>query len=206
MRPNQKAYLAASAFIVIAVFVSFLQIGMSSATETLCGQAYGAKQYHMMGIYLQRSWIVDLITATLLMPLLIFGIPIFKFLGEEPGISEAAGYISWWFIPIVYSFVFTLTMQMYLQAQQKNTVVAIISIVQIAVHVPLSWLFVYYLNWGVNGAMGALVASSWLAAFAEFGYIMGGWCPQTWTGFSSAAFKDLLPVVKLSISSGVMIW
>ncbi|KAF3327033.1 Protein TRANSPARENT TESTA 12 [Carex littledalei] len=28
---------------------------MTSALETLCGQAYGAKQYHMLGIYLQRS-------------------------------------------------------------------------------------------------------------------------------------------------------
>lgn len=31
---------------------------MASALETLCGQAYGAKQYHMLGIYLQRSWII----------------------------------------------------------------------------------------------------------------------------------------------------
>ena len=34
-------------------FSFLLQLGMSSATETLCGQAFGAKQYHMMGIYLQ---------------------------------------------------------------------------------------------------------------------------------------------------------
>ncbi|PIN05105.1 hypothetical protein CDL12_22358 [Handroanthus impetiginosus] len=34
-------------------FVNGIVIGMSSATETLCGQAFGAKQYHMMGIFLQ---------------------------------------------------------------------------------------------------------------------------------------------------------
>lgn len=179
---------------------------MSSATETLCGQAYGARQYHMMGIYLQRSWIVDLLTLTLLLPLFIFGTFIFKLLGEEAGISESAGIFSWWFIPIVYNFVFTLTMQMYLQAQQKNSIVAWISIVQLIVHVPISYLFVYSLDWGVSGAMSALCISSWLGAFAEFGYIMGGWCPQTWSGFSTAAFKDLLPVIKLSVSSGIMVW
>ncbi|XP_047946473.1 protein DETOXIFICATION 25-like [Salvia hispanica] len=186
-------------------FANGILIGMSSATETLCGQAYGAKQYHMMGIYLQRSWIVNLITCTLLMPLFIFGGAIFRLLGEESDIAYAAGYISWWFIPLIYNFVFTLTIQMYLQAQQKNIVVAWISIVQIIVHVLLSWLFVYHLNLGIPGAMTALNISSLLVSFVELVYILGGWCPETWTGFSSAAFKDLLPVIKLSISSGVMV-
>lgn len=160
----------------------------------------------MMGIYLQRSWIVDFLTLTLLLPMFIFGTPMFKLLGEEENIAVSAGYISWWFIPMIYNFVFTLTMQMYLQAQQKNSFVAWISVAQLIIHVPLSWLFVYYLNWGVDGAMGALCISSWFVAFAELGYIMGGWCPQTWTGFNTAAFKDLLPVIKLSISSGIMVW
>ncbi|KAL7093041.1 hypothetical protein ACP275_11G018400 [Erythranthe tilingii] len=186
-------------------FANGVLIGMSSATETLCGQAYGARQYHMMGIYLQRSWIVDFLTLTFIIPLFIFGAPMFKLLGEESGIAASAGYISYWFIPMVYNFVFTLTMQMYLQAQQKNSFVAWISVVQLLVHVPLSWLFVYKLSWGVDGAMAALNISSWMVAFAELAYIMGGWCPQTWSGFSTAAFKDLLPVVKLSISSGIMV-
>lgn len=44
-----------------------MQLGMASALETLCGQAYGAKQYHMLGIYLQRSWLV-LIGSTYHLP------------------------------------------------------------------------------------------------------------------------------------------
>ncbi|GFP99580.1 mitotic checkpoint protein bub3.3 [Phtheirospermum japonicum] len=51
------------------------------------------------------------------------------------------------------------------------------------------------------GAMGALFISSWFVVFGEFVYIFGGWCPDTWKGFTLAAMKDLLPVVKLSISS-----
>nr|GEX44194.1 protein DETOXIFICATION 24-like [Tanacetum cinerariifolium] len=34
-------------------FVNGILLGMSSATETLCGHAFGAGQHHMMGIYLQ---------------------------------------------------------------------------------------------------------------------------------------------------------
>ncbi|KAL3632645.1 hypothetical protein CASFOL_025629 [Castilleja foliolosa] len=185
--------------------VNGIVIGMSSATETLCGQAYGAKQYHMMGIFLQRSWIVDLITLTILLPMFIFATPIFKLLGQEEAIAKSAGYISLWFILFLYSIVFTTTIQMYLQAQQKNIIIAWLSVVQFAIHVPLSWIFVYVLDWGVNGAMGALCAASWFLVFGEFVYIFGGWCPDSWKGFSLTALKDIFPVVRLSISSGVMV-
>ncbi|CAA0809785.1 MATE efflux family protein [Striga hermonthica] len=186
-------------------FVNGVLIGMSSATETLCGQAYGAKQYHMMGIFLQRSWLVDLVTLTVLLPLFFFGSPIFKLLGEEKAIAESAGYISLWFIPYCYALVFSLTIQMYLQAQQKNLIVAYLSIMQFVVQIPLSWAFVNLLGWGVAGAMAALCISIWLVVLGEFVYIFGGWCEDSWKGFRLAALKDILPVVKLSISSGIMI-
>ncbi|KAI3974603.1 hypothetical protein MKX01_029593 [Papaver californicum] len=43
---------------VITGFSFGLLLGMASALETLCGQAYGAKQHRMLGIYLQSSWVV----------------------------------------------------------------------------------------------------------------------------------------------------
>lgn len=179
---------------------------MSSATETLCGQAFGAGQHHMMGIYLQRSWIVDFLSLTILLPVFIFGTQIFRLLGEEGSIAKTGGYISLWFIPFVYNFVFSLTVQMFLQAQLKNRIIAYLSIFQFGLHVPMSYIFVYKFNWGIPGAMSALSLSSWFLVFGEFVYIFGGWCPNSWKGFSKAAFLDILPVVKLSVSSGVMVW
>ncbi|KAK3198253.1 hypothetical protein Dsin_021668 [Dipteronia sinensis] len=72
-------------------------------------------------------------------------------------------------------------------------------------HVLLSWIFVSKLNLGIPGAMGAMIISSWFVVIGEFVYIFGGWCPDTWTGFTWAAFADLFPALKLSISSGVML-
>ncbi|KAD4982674.1 hypothetical protein R6Q59_002291 [Mikania micrantha] len=186
-------------------FVNGILLGMSSATETLCGQAFGAGQHHMMGIYLQRSWIVDLITLTVLLPIFIFGAQIFKLIGEEESIANSAGYISLWFIPFVYNYVFSLTMQMYLQAQLKNMIIAWLSGLQFVIHIPLSLLFVYKLNMGISGVMIALSISSWALVIGEFIYVFGGWCPHSWKGFTVAAFKDLVPVVKMSLSSGVMV-
>lgn len=199
--------LAAYALIqIIAVrFSNGILIGMSSATETLCGQAFGAKQYHMMGIYLQRSWIINLATGTILLPAFIFAADIFKLLGEQTDIANRAGDISLWFIGILYFFVFSLTIQKYLQAQLKNMIVGWLSAVAFVVHVALSWIFVSKLNLGIPGAMSAMIIASWFIVIGQFVYLFGGWCPNTWKGFSSAAFADLYPVLKLSISSGVMI-
>ncbi|KAJ6876339.1 protein DETOXIFICATION 24-like [Populus alba x Populus x berolinensis] len=177
------------------------RIGMSSATETLCGQAFGARHDHMMGIYLQRSWIVDGAAATILLPLVIFAAPIFRLLGQEEDVAIAAGNMSPWFIPYVYYLVFSLTIQMYLQAQLKNKVVGWFSAISFVLHILLSWIFVNKLELGTAGAMGALTISTWSLVIGLLVYIFGGWCPNTWKGFTKAAFADILPVVKLSISS-----
>ena len=70
-----------------------MQLGMASALETLCGQAYGAKQNHMLGIYLQRSCILLVLDYInwhiydLLLPIIYFGCFLgFSFIGLGMGV------------------------------------------------------------------------------------------------------------------------
>uniref|UniRef100_J3N5P8 Protein DETOXIFICATION n=1 Tax=Oryza brachyantha TaxID=4533 RepID=J3N5P8_ORYBR len=86
-------------------FSTGILLGMASALETLCGQSYGAKQYHMLGIYLQRSWIVLFGCAVVLLPIYLFTTPLLIALGQDPEISAVAGIISRWYIPIMFSYV-----------------------------------------------------------------------------------------------------
>ncbi|KAJ7966695.1 Protein DETOXIFICATION [Quillaja saponaria] len=69
----------------------YLQLGMGSALETLCGQAFGAGEIRMLGVYMQRSWIILLTTAFCLLPIYIWSPPILHFFGESDEISRAAG-------------------------------------------------------------------------------------------------------------------
>ncbi|OMO61305.1 Multi antimicrobial extrusion protein [Corchorus olitorius] len=202
-----KVELAAYSLIQIITvrFAYGILLGMSSATETLCGQAFGAKQYHMMGIYLQRSWIINFGAQTVLLPIFIFASPILKFLGEEEDVANQAGYISLWFIPVLYAFLFNVTVQKYLQAQLKNMIIGWLSAISFVLHVLFSWIFVSKLNWGIPGAMTSMIITNWFVVFGEIVYIFGGWCPKTWKGFTIDCFADLFPVLKLSISSAVMI-
>ncbi|KAH8516275.1 hypothetical protein H0E87_004579 [Populus deltoides] len=76
---------------VIVGFNFGLLLGMASALETLCGQAFGAKRYHMLGIYMQRSWIVLFLCCFLLLPFYVFAAPLLKFLGQPDDVAEQSG-------------------------------------------------------------------------------------------------------------------
>ncbi|XP_027190129.2 protein DETOXIFICATION 16-like [Cicer arietinum] len=64
---NQELLLAGASLALSIINVAGFNVlmGMSSALDTFCGQAYEAKQYHMVGIYTQRAMLV--ITLELLL-------------------------------------------------------------------------------------------------------------------------------------------
>ncbi|KAF9587667.1 hypothetical protein IFM89_004499 [Coptis chinensis] len=199
--------LAAYALVqtVLLRFVTGILLGMSSALETLCGQAYGAKQQHMLGIYLQRSWIVLTICSLILIPLFLLATPVLKLLGQADSIAGVAGYISLWLIPVMFAYVVSFTCQMYLQAQSKNMIMIYLAAAALVIHVIFSWLLTVKYKFGLPGAMISTLLANWIPNVGQLLFIFCGGCPDTWKGFSWFAFKDLWPVIKLSISSGLMI-
>ncbi|XP_051120985.1 protein DETOXIFICATION 21-like [Andrographis paniculata] len=186
-------------------FANGLTLGVASGFETLCGQAYGAKQYHMLGIYLQRSWIVLTITATLIVPIYVFSTPILKSLGQDEIISEVAGKIALWFIPVVYSFMVSYSCQMFLQAQSKNRIISYLAAASLTIHMILSWLLTFKLGYGLTGALISTILAYWIPNLGQLLFVISGGCRKTWKGFSTLAFEDLFPAIKLSLSSGAML-
>ncbi|KAJ1392035.1 Multi antimicrobial extrusion protein [Sesbania bispinosa] len=68
-----------------------LLAGMASALDTLCGQSYGAKQYRMLGIHMQRAMLILMIVSIPLAVIWANTRSILIFLGQDPEISAAAG-------------------------------------------------------------------------------------------------------------------
>ncbi|XP_008804797.1 protein DETOXIFICATION 27-like [Phoenix dactylifera] len=190
---------------VVVGFNFGLMLGMASALETLCGQAFGAKKYHMLGIYMQRSWIVLFLCAVLLLPMYFFATPILVLLGQPPELAALAGKVSIWFIPLHFSFVFLFPLQRFLQSQLKNAINAYISAIAMVVHIFISWLFVSKLQFGLTGTAATLNFSWWVAVACQFLYVSCGGCPHSWHGFSMEAFAGLWEFLKLSAASGVML-
>ncbi|XP_043699202.1 protein DETOXIFICATION 20-like [Telopea speciosissima] len=194
--------------IVYHVLVRFsigVMTGMSNGLGTLCGQAYGAKQYHMLGIYLQRFWLIEFFFCILLLPLFIFSAPVLKLLGQSDKVSGMANIIAVWYIPIMVSHVFRYTLRMYLQTHGKNMVVTWSGVVTLILQVIGCWILVENMKLGVAGVMLAMDIASVIPIIGLLMYVFCGGCPLTWKGFSMHAFSDLWPMVKLCVSSGVML-
>nr|POE57563.1 protein detoxification 27 [Quercus suber] len=198
------AAISIASTVIIAITFGFL-LGMASALETLCGQAYGARQYHMLGIYLQRSWTVLFSCSILLLPLFLFATPILKLMGQTDAVAEQSGVVAVWLIPMHLSFPFQFTLQRFLQSQVKTWVLAYISGGALALHVFVSWFFVYKLRVGIVGAALTLDFSWWVTVLGLFVNVVCGGCADSWTGFSGQAFVGLWDFFKLSVASGVMV-
>lgn len=190
---------------VIAGFSFGLMLGMGSALETLCGQAYGAGQLDMLGVYMQRSWVILNTTAVFLSLIYIFAWPLLALIGQTAAISKAAGILAIWMIPQLFAYAVNFPMAKFLQSQSKIMAMAVISGVALVLHTVFSWLLMLKLGWGLAGAAVVLNASWVLIDVAQFSYIVSGTCGRAWSGFSWKAFQNLWGFVRLSLASAVML-
>ncbi|RZC77167.1 hypothetical protein C5167_001363 [Papaver somniferum] len=79
-------------------------MGMGSALETLCGQSYGAKQYHMLGIHMQRGMFVLLLVSVPLAFIWANTGRILIAVGQDPEISAEAGVYARYMIPCLFAY------------------------------------------------------------------------------------------------------
>ncbi|KAE9593063.1 hypothetical protein Lal_00029410 [Lupinus albus] len=190
----------------IQVFAYGLMLGMGSAVETLCGQAYGAQKLEMLGIYLQRSTVLLTLAGVILTVIYVFSKPILIFLGESPRIASAASLFVFGLIPQIFAYAANFPIQKFLQSQSIVAPSAYISTATLFIHILLSWVAVYKIGLGLLGASLVLSLSWWIIVIAQFVYIVKSErCKRTWRGFTVQAFSGLPEFFKLSAASAVML-
>ena len=179
---------------------------MGSAVETLCGQAFGAHKFEMLGVYLQRSMILLMCTGVLVMFIYIFSKPLLLALGESSSIASAAAIFVYGLIPQIFAYAANFPIQKFLQAQSIVAPSSYISAATLVVHLLLSWIVIYKLGWGLLGAALMLSFSWWIIVIAQFVYILvSDRCKYTWNGLSWQAFSGLWDFLKLSTASAIML-
>ncbi|KAG6535165.1 protein DETOXIFICATION 29-like [Zingiber officinale] len=186
-------------------FAYGILLGMGSALETLCGQAVGAGQLRILGVYMQRSWVITLATAVVLTPLYVFTTPILRLLHQPSDISEVAGKFCIWVIPQLFAYALNFPLQKFFQSQRKVWAITAISGTVLAFHILLNWIFVVKLDHGLLAAAMVENASWWLIVFAQMIYLLSGCFSDSWTGFSAMAFQNLSSFLKLSLASAIML-
>ncbi|KAJ4828349.1 Protein DETOXIFICATION 41 [Turnera subulata] len=183
-----------------------IMLGMASAVQTICGQAYGAKRYPEMGIYCQRAMVLHLGAAILLTFLYWFSESVLKALGQSDSIAEQGQIFARGLIPQIYAFAISCPLQRFLQAQNIVNPLAYMSIAVFLLHTLLTWIVVYVLDYGLIGAALTLSFSWWLLVLLNGLYILlSPSCKKTWTGFSARAFSGIWPYFKLTVASAIML-
>ncbi|KAA8530603.1 hypothetical protein F0562_005312 [Nyssa sinensis] len=183
-----------------------LLLGLASALETLCGQAYGAKQYQKLGIYTYTA-IISLIVVCLPVCLVWFFMDrLLTFIGQDPSISYEAGRYSIWLIPALFAYAILQSLVRYFQTQSLVLPMLLSSFAVLCFHVPFCWALVYKMELGNIGAALAIGISYWLNVVL-LGFYMkySSSCEKTRCPFSKDVFINIGEFFHLAIPSAVMV-
>lgn len=180
---------------------------MASALETLCGQAYGARQYRKVGIQTQTA----ILSLTFIcIPLSFLWLYMEKFLiftGQDPLISREAGKFTTCLIPALFLYAAMQPLVRYFQAQSLTFPMVVSSCVSLCLHIPLCWALVFKSRLGNLGAAVAIDVSYWLnvvfmGLFARYSQA----CEKTRFIVTAEMFHGVGEFLRFAIPSAVMIW
>ncbi|XP_050218409.1 protein DETOXIFICATION 16-like isoform X3 [Mercurialis annua] len=179
---------------------------MASGLDTFCGQSYGAKQYHMLGIHLQRAMIVLLLVSIPLAFIWANAGEILLFFRQDPEISAEAGRYAHFMIPSIFAFAIQECLVRFLQTQNNVVPMMICSGFTTLLHIFICWILVFKSGLGNKGAALANAISYWIYAILLILYVsISPSCKKTWTGFSKQALHGIPKYLKLAIPSAVML-
>lgn len=183
-----------------------LTIGLCGATETLCGQAYGAKMYKMLGIYLQSSIIINTLFSILASFLCYFSEPVFILLHQNPDVAKMASLYLRFQIPGLFATAYSQCLLRFFQTQSVVIPPVVCSAVPLVIDMVLTYLLVHTLGLGVMGASLAGSISLWISFIMLVMYVnRSERFRSTWEGLSVEAFQYVFPILKLAIPSALMI-
>src|ERR1044072_5174779 len=135
---------------------------MASALDTLCGQSYGAKQYHHLGIHMQRAMFILMIVSIPLAIIWANTRSILIFLGQDPEISSAAGDYAKLMVPSLFGYGLLQCLNKFLQTQNIVFPMMLSSGVTTLLHLFICWILVFKSGLGYRGAAIANSISYWL--------------------------------------------
>ncbi|KAL3009637.1 hypothetical protein AAZX31_07G095200 [Glycine max] len=180
--------------------------GMSSALDTFCGQSYGAQQYHMVGIHMQRA-IVIIMLATIPMSFIwAYLRPILVVLHQDKTIAAQAQLYATYLIPSLSANALLRCITKFLQTQNIVLPMMLASGFTTLAHALLCWLLVLKFGLGIKGAAIAFCISNWLNTVLLALYIrFSSSCKSTWTGFSRESLQNIPQFLSLAFPSALMV-
>ncbi|KAL0742530.1 hypothetical protein Bca4012_084043 [Brassica carinata] len=141
-----------------------IMFGLAGALETLCGQAYGAKQYEKLGTYTYSAIASNIPICFLISTLWIFIDKILISLGQDPDISRVAGSYAFWLIPALFGQAIVIPITRFLLTQGLVLPLLYCAVTTLLFHISVCWILVFKFGLGSNGAASSISVSFWFYA------------------------------------------
>lgn len=192
---------------IFFVFGFLDQVGMSNALDTLCGQAFGARQYHLLGIYKQRAMLLLTVVSIPVAFMWFYTGQILLLFGQDPDIAMEAGTYARWMIPGLFAYGLLQCHVRFLQSQNVVLPVMVSAGATALFHLLVCWLLVHVAGMGGKGAALSNAISYWVYMILLAVYVrVSSSCLQTWAGFSMEAFHGACDFLRLAVPSALMLW
>lgn len=193
----------ASSFAIVTGFS--LLLGSGNALDTFCGQSYGAKQYNMLGIHLQRAMFVLVLLSIPLATIWAHAGQILLFLGQDQHISAEAGLYVRYLIPGIFAYALLQCQLKFLGSQNNVVPIMVTTGLTTLLHILLCWALVFKSGLGSRGAALANSVTYWINVVLLGLYIRySPSCNKTWNGFSTKALHDVPMFIRLAVPSALM--
>ncbi|XP_057784278.1 protein DETOXIFICATION 12-like isoform X2 [Salvia miltiorrhiza] len=180
--------------------------GMASALETLCGQAYGAKQYKRVGTLTYGAMLCLFLVCIAVSLVFILTERVLLMTGQDPSISAAAGKFAIQLIPTLFPYAFLQCIVRYLQSQSLIFPMVWSSLASLCFQLPLCWAFIFRFHLGNSGAAISIAISSWFNVVLLVLYVMySSACQETRAPLSWDVLVTMREFFQLAIPSAAMV-
>jgi multidrug resistance protein, MATE family len=127
-------------------------IGLLSAMDTLCSQAYGAGNLKRVGLVTQRSMAIMLVVCIPVFFAWLFAEQILVLLRQAPEIAALGGLYARWLFPGLAPLLIFECLKRFLQSQGITTPIMVVSAIGAVLSLPVGYLLIFVLQLGYIGA------------------------------------------------------
>lgn len=180
--------------------------GLATGMEPICGQAFGAKRYKLLGLTLQRTVLLLIWTSIPIAFIWCNMERILLFCGQDHDIATEAQSYMFYSLPDLIALSFLHPVRIYLRSQSITLPLTCCAALSILAHIPINYFLVVVLNLGIKGVAISGVWTNFNLVVSLIIYVtFSGVAEKTWDGISSECLKGWKSLMNLAIPSCISV-
>ncbi|VAI59438.1 unnamed protein product [Triticum turgidum subsp. durum] len=181
--------------------------GLAMGMEPICGQAFGAGHYELLGVTMQRTVLLLVAAAVPIGGLWMHMRPLLLLCGQDVGIAAVAETYILASLPDLLLQAFLHPVRIYLRTQSINLPLTVCAALAIALHLPINYVLVSVLGHGIRGVALASVLANLNFLLLLLGYVLYKGVHKRTGGFafSAESFRGWGELVSLALPSCVSV-